>query len=107
VIFRKDDKSPLIIVGKDETGLLYGCEEALKNTFFGNNPVSYADGPEMVLRGTAIGMQKTEYLPGRDVYEYPYTEDLFPWFYDKELWIQYLAMMMVIHHDYMSLLNGQ
>ncbi|HLT87208.1 MAG TPA: hypothetical protein VKZ57_06425 [Sphingobacterium sp.] len=106
VIFRKDDKSPLIIVGKDETGLLYGCEEALKNTFFGNNPVSYADGPEMVLRGTAIGMQKTEYLPGRDVYEYPYTEDLFPWFYDKELWIQYLDMMLENRYNTLYLWNG-
>src|SRR5690606_30681912 len=106
VIFRKDDKSPLIIVGKDETGLLYGCEEALKNTFFGNNPVSYADGPEMVLRGTAIGMQKTDYLPGRDVYEYPYTEELFPWFYDKELWIQYLDMLLENRYNTLYLWNG-
>lgn len=106
VIFRKDNKSPLIIVGKDETGLLYGCEEALKNTFYDNNPISYADRPEMVLRGTAIGMQKTEYLPGRDVYEYPYTEDLFPWFYDKELWIQYLDMLLENRYNTLYLWNG-
>jgi hypothetical protein len=28
-------------------------------------------------------MQKTYILPGRKVYEYPYTPELFPWFYDK------------------------
>lgn len=31
----------------------------------------------MVLRGSCIGMQKTAYLPGRDVYEYPYTPETF------------------------------
>ena len=38
----------------------------------------------MKLRGTCIGMQKTYILPGRHVYEYPYTPELFPWFYDKQ-----------------------
>ncbi len=106
LVYRKDKKSPLIIVGKDETGLLYGCEKALKNAFYDDKAVSYTDGPEMVLRGTAIGMQKTEYLPGRDVYEYPYTEDLFPWFYDKELWIQYLDMMLENRYNTLYLWNG-
>lgn len=106
VLYRKDKDAPLIIVGKDETGLLYGCEEALENTFYENMPVSVVDGPEMVLRGTAIGLQKTEYLPGRDVYEYPYTEELFPWFYDKELWIQYLDMMLENRYNTLYLWNG-
>lgn len=106
LIYRKDKHAPLIIVGKDETGLLYGCEEAVKNTFYGDRAVSYTDAPEMVLRGTAIGMQKTEYLPGRDVYEYPYTEDLFPWFYDKELWIKYLDMMLENRYNTLYLWNG-
>lgn len=106
IIYRKNATSPLIIVGIDETGLLYGCEEALKNTFYGEDPVSHIDAPEMVLRGTAIGMQKTEYLPGRDVYEYPYTEDLFPWFYDKELWVQYLDMMLENRYNTLYLWNG-
>lgn len=106
LIYRKDAASPLIIIGKDETGLLYGCEEAFKHSFYGDDPVSYTDAPEMVLRGTAIGMQKTEYLPGRDVYEYPYTEDLFPWFYDKELWVQYLDMMLENRYNTLYLWNG-
>lgn len=106
IIYRKDAASPLIVLGKDETGLLYGCEEAINNTFYDDKPVSFADAPEMVLRGTAIGLQKTEYLPGRDVYEYPYTEDLFPWFYDKELWVQYLDMMLENRYNTLYLWNG-
>ena len=51
------------------------------------------DKPAMTLRGTCIGMQKTFLLPGRKVYEYPYTPELFPWFYDKELWRQYLDFL--------------
>ena len=35
-----------------------------------------------------------EYLPGRGVYEYPYTPESFPWFYDKEQWIKYLDMLV-------------
>jgi len=44
----------------------------------------------MTLRGTCIGMQKTYILPGRKVYEYPYTPELFPFFYDKAFWQEYL-----------------
>ena len=106
VIFRRDRESPLIVVGKDETGLLYGSEELLNASFYQDEPIAYVDGPEMVLRGTAIGLQKTEYLPGRDVYEYPYTETLFPWFYDKELWIQYLDMMLENRYNTLYLWNG-
>lgn len=106
IVYRKEAGAPLIIVGKDESGLLYGCEEALKNEFYTDKPVTYSDAPEMVLRGTAIGLQKTEYLPGRDVYEYPYTESLFPWFYDKELWKQYLDMMLENRYNTLYLWNG-
>ena len=45
--------------------------------------MSFADGPAFKLRGVCIGMQKTEHLPGRKVYEYPYTPELFPFFYDS------------------------
>jgi hypothetical protein len=45
--------------------------------------IHVVDQPQMVMRGTCIGLQKTVYLPGRTVYEYPYTPENFPWFYDK------------------------
>jgi len=65
-----------------------------------------SDRPEMVLRGTCIGMQKTTYLPGRGVYEYPYTPETFPWFYDKALWIRYLDMLAENRMNSLYLWNG-
>lgn len=106
VVYRKDKNSPLILVGKDESGLVYGSETLLENAFYENQAVSQVDVPEMVLRGTAIGMQKTEYLPGHDVYEYPYREDLFPWFYDKTHWLKYLDMMVDNRYNTLYLWNG-
>lgn len=107
LIYRKDASSPLIIIGKEEAGLLYGCLEVInQNRYSERRAISYQDAPEMVLRGTSIGLQKTEYLPGRDVYEYPYTEDLFPWFYDKDLWLKYLDMMLDNKYNTLYLWNG-
>ncbi|HLS95829.1 MAG TPA: hypothetical protein VK017_09745 [Sphingobacterium sp.] len=106
LLYRKGKNTPLIIIGKDETGVLYGCEEVRLRQQDIEGPVSLVDAPEMVLRGTAIGLQKTEYLPGRDVYEYPYTEELFPWFYDKDLWVRYLDMMLENRYNSLYLWNG-
>ena len=68
--------------------------------------IAIQDSPEMVLRGTCIGMQKTTYLEGRGVYEYPYTPESFPWFYDKDLWIKYLDMMVENRMNSLYLWNG-
>ncbi|TDS10321.1 alpha-d-galacturonidase [Sphingobacterium paludis] len=106
LLYRKDKSAPLVIIGADETGLLYGCEEAIRHANYAAQAVSIVDAPEMVLRGTAIGMQKTEYLPGRDVYEYPYTEELFPWFYDRQLWLDYLDMLVENRYNTLYLWNG-
>lgn len=93
----------LVISGTDHSGVLYGCLELadriksaakagrqspLASTWY------FRDQPQMTLRGTCIGMQKPYMLPGRGTYEYPYTKELFPWFYNKELWIQYLDMLV-------------
>jgi hypothetical protein len=66
----------------------------------------FPDQPEMVLRGTCIGLQKPDYLPGHDVYEYPYTPETFPWLYDKSLWIKYLDMMVENRYNSLYLWNG-
>lgn len=124
-----------LILGNDGNGLIYGCRELIermesvsrnklqakclsnfdalspKNTnqlhlFDLNFPTSFTDAPEMVLRGTAIGIQKPTYLPGRDVYEYPYTPENFPWFYDKEQWIKYLDMLVKNRMNSVYLWNG-
>lgn len=97
------------IEGSDETGLLYGCLEfvsQLKQLKAYPKNLNITDAPEMVLRGACIGVQKPYYLPGRNVYEYPYTPETFPWFYDKKLWIQYLDSMLANRMNSLYLWNG-
>ncbi|RZK40998.1 MAG: hypothetical protein EOO90_12985 [Pedobacter sp.] len=99
----------LYIIGKDASGTLYGCLELLDQIKAQGkmpNQISLVDRPQMVLRGTCIGLQKPDYLPGRDVYEYPYTPESFPWFYDKDLWIKYLDMMVDNRYNSLYLWNG-
>lgn len=97
------------VTGFDDSGALYGVLELIDQmNAQGEIPkeIHITDQPEMVLRGTAIGLQKTTYLEGRGVYEYPYTPENFPWFYDKELWIQYLDMMVENRFNSLYLWNG-
>ena len=97
------------ITGNDETGILYGCLDlaeriVAEKKFPGNLIVK--DAPEMVLRGQCIGLQKSTYLPGRNVYEYPYTPETFPWFYNKKLWLQTLDSMVDNRMNSLYLWNG-
>lgn len=97
------------VIGADASGILYGClelAERIKETGTIPTEIDFSDKPEMVLRGTCIGLQKTEYLPMRTVYEYPYTPENFPWFYDKEHWIEYLDMMVDNRLNSLYLWNG-
>jgi hypothetical protein len=99
----------LYVIGNDASGALYGCIElADRINNSGKLPaqLSFSDQPEMVLRGTCIGLQKPDYLPGHDVYEYPYTPETFPWLYDKALWIKYLDMMVENRYNSLYLWNG-
>ncbi|WP_432713658.1 alpha-d-galacturonidase [Pedobacter sp.] len=99
----------LMIIGSDPSGALYGCMELLEQIKLqGALPkeIAITDHPEMVLRGTCIGLQKPDYLPGRDVYEYPYTPESFPWFYDKALWLNYLDSMVENRYNSLYLWNG-
>jgi len=99
----------LAVSGADDSGVLYGClelAEQIKKTGALPARMDISDQPEMVLRGTAIGLQKPDYLPGREVYEYPYTESTFPWFYDKKLWLEYLDMMAENRYNSLYLWNG-
>ncbi|WP_179413482.1 hypothetical protein HDF19_14600 [Mucilaginibacter sp. E4BP6] len=83
----------IVIAGADNSGALYGCLELADELKLNHSlpaSINKTDQPEMVLRGACIGIQKPELLPGRGTYEYPYTPQNFPWFYDKALWIKYL-----------------
>jgi hypothetical protein len=107
--FISTKKHTTIICGTDGSGVIYGCRELIDRLQQGKKldlPVSYTDAPEMVLRGTCIGLQKTTYLPGRTVYEYPYTPETFPWFYDKKQWIEYLDMLVKNRMNSLYLWNG-
>lgn len=97
------------IIGNDASGAMYGCMELIsriKDVRKIPSDINLTDQPEMVLRGACIGVQKPYYLPGRTVYEYPYTEETFPWFYDKALWIEYLDMLAANKMNSLYLWNG-
>jgi len=99
----------LVVTGTDPSGSLYGCLElAERIRTSGKLPDSilFSDSPRMVLRGSCIGLQKPTYLPGRKVYEYPYTPQTFPWFYDKALWIRVLDSMVENRMNSLYLWNG-
>lgn len=98
-----------LIAGGDASGVLYGClelAEQVKQTKALPAAINIADKPQMVLRGTCIGIQKPYYLPGRTVYEYPYTPETFPWLYDKKLWLQYLDTLAANRYNSLYLWNG-
>lgn len=99
------------VIGRDGNGVLYGCQELVDRLSDSNGelkafPANLKDAPEMVLRGACIGLQKTTYLPGHGVYEYPYTPENFPWFYDKKQWIDYLDMLVANRMNSLYLWNG-
>lgn len=98
-----------VIGGADDSGVLYGCLELadrIRETGSLPDSLRLTDQPEMVLRGACVGIQKPTYLPGRTVYEYPYTPENFPWFYDKALWIKYLDMLVQQRMNSLYLWNG-
>ena len=100
------------VIGMDDSGALYGCLELAKRIRsagqlpMGRQMALAHDKPVMRLRGACVGMQKTYILPGRKVYEYPYTPELFPWFYNKELWREYLDFLAEQRMNTLYLWNG-
>jgi len=99
----------LTVLANNDSGILYASLEITRRIRddhrfpFG---LRMTDAPAMTLRGTCVGMQKTYILPGRKVYEYPYTPELFPWFYDKALWREYLDSLVVNRMNTLYLWNG-
>lgn len=107
-ITESKDKT-IYVLGADASGVLYGCLELIDQINAQQKiptQIALTDHPEMVLRGTCIGLQKPDYLPGHDVYEYPYTPETFPWLYNKALWIKYLDMMVENRYNSLYLWNG-
>lgn len=103
-------KGVIDVVGNDGTGAVYGSRELIDRLenegSLDNLPATFTDAPEMVLRGACVGVQKPYLLPGHGVYEYPYTPENFPWFYDKKLWTDYLDMLVANRMNSVYLWNG-
>ncbi len=98
-----------VISGGDDVGALYGCLELSERIDKeGALPyeICYGDAPVFKLRGPVIGLQKTKLEPPRLTYEYPITPDRFPWFYDKQMWSEYLEMMMKNRCNVLYLWSG-
>ncbi|MGH7950729.1 MAG: hypothetical protein ACREFE_02245 [Limisphaerales bacterium] len=99
----------LQIVAGGGSGVFYGCLELAKRIrAAGKLPddLNFHDAPAMKLRGTCIGLQKTYILPGRHVYEYPITPKLFPWFYNKKMWTDYLDFLAANRMNTLYLWSG-
>jgi hypothetical protein len=107
-VLARISENKFAVVGTDDSGVLYGCLELAQRLASGpsKDSVRVADAPVMVLRGPCIGMQKTYLLPGRKVYEYPYTPEEFPFFYDKAYWTEYLDFLADLRMNTLYLWNG-
>ncbi|HUA93107.1 MAG TPA: hypothetical protein VL991_11090 [Terracidiphilus sp.] len=98
-----------IVTGSDASGVLYGeLELADRIRAMHALPVGIDDleHPAMKLRGTCIGMQKPEITYEGAEYDYPYTPQNFPFFYDKAAWIKYLDMLAEERYNTLYLWNG-
>jgi hypothetical protein len=108
VVLTKDQS--FFVIANDDSGLLYGCLELAQRIQdqreTSRQPFNFSDAPAFVLRGPCIGMQKTSLLPGHRVYEYPYTPESFPFFYDKAYWREYLDTLVDLRMNTLTLWNG-
>lgn len=98
----------LTVAGRG-AGVIYGANQIADSLLRLTRPLTFTTlhgQPEMKLRGACIGLQKTEYLPGHNVYEYPYTPENFPWFYDCQLWTRYLDLLADSNMNTVYLWNG-
>jgi len=99
----------VVVTAVDDSGLLYGAQELariVENE--GRIPLDLDRGesPDLVVRGPAIGLQKTTVEPERQVYEYPVTPDRFAWFYDREHWTRVLDELFEQRSNIIYLWSG-
>ncbi len=105
--YRIESREPkhVLLTASDDSGLLYGALDLARRAQ-NDQPLATHDAPVFTLRGAVIGLQKTFILPGRKVYEYPYTPELFPFFYDKSFWSEYLDYVCDQRMNVLFLWNG-
>lgn len=99
----------VVVTGGDSNGVLYGCQELARLVAeHGEIPLDLEHGetPDLALRGPAIGLQLTEVEAPRQVYEYPITPTRFPWFYDRDHWLEVLETLLVQRANALYLWSG-
>jgi hypothetical protein len=98
-----------VIAGSDPSGVLYGeLELAHRIRTSGTLPAGIDDSehPALRLRGVCIGMQKPEITYEGAEYDYLYTPQNFPFFYNKAEWIKYLNLLAEERYNSLYLWNG-
>src|SRR6185312_3202528 len=101
--------STIVVAGYDASGVLYGALELadrIKTAHALPATLDYEDHPSLLLRGFCIGMQKPEITYEGAEYDYPYTPQNFPFFYDKAEWTRYLDMLAEERVNTLYLWNG-
>ncbi len=99
----------IVVAGADDSGTLYGCLElADRVRAAGALPteLNVTEAPVFTFRGPCIGMQRTELVYDNTAYDFPYTEEVFPFFYDKEHWRRYLDFLVENRMNTLYLWNG-
>jgi hypothetical protein len=99
----------VVVAGYDASGTLYGALELADRIRAAHAlpaTLDYEDHPSLKLRGFCIGMQKPEITYEGAEYDYPYTPQNFPFFYDKAAWTRYLDMLAQERINTLYLWNG-
>jgi hypothetical protein len=99
----------IIVAGYDPSGALYGALELadrIAQTHALPVELDYEDHPQLKLRGAAIGMQKPELTYDNAEYDYRYTAQEFPFFYDRVAWTKYLDQLAEERFNALYLWNG-
>ena len=99
----------ILVAGYDPSGVLYGAMELAERVRAAHSlpaALDYEDHPRLKLRGTAIGMQKPEITYDGAEYDYRYTPEEFPFFYDKAAWTKYLDTLAEERINTLYLWNG-
>jgi hypothetical protein len=103
------NKEITVIAGADDSGALYGSlelSELIKKRGKLPEKIQISDKPVFTLRGPCVGMQKTYLLPNKGIYNYPYTPELFGFFYDKQQWVEFLDLLVQNRMNTLYLWNG-
>ena len=102
----------LRITGSGPAGILYGSGEAARRildsrpaetgteSLVGIPGFDILESPRMHLRGVGLLLMKL------GTYNYPITPEEFPFFYDRELWIDYLDFLERNRYNYIAFWNG-